>query len=274
MMKALSRLFVTAIGALLVTVGFNFFLVPHSLLSGGLSGIALIISYFTGWNVGLLYLISNIPVMILGLLRVGRTFIILSTVSVVLTSWMLQFVPVITLTHDKILTAISGGVLIGLGSGISLRAGGSTGGFDVIGSILTRNRDFPLGSALFALNGVVILALGYFKNDWDLALGSIFSIFITVKVIDAIHIRHLKVTVFIITCRKDQLLERMLSIQRGVTAIQTEGAYTKQGHHMLMTVTTKYELGELKELIREADPGAFVNIVETAGVMGLFRREG
>ncbi|WP_281282500.1 YitT family protein [Paenibacillus piri] len=256
----------------MLAVGFNLFLVPLQLLSGGLSGISMIVSYFTRWQISTLYLLSNLPVIVWGLITIGRKFIILSVVSVILTTWFLRLLPAYPIVEDHILAAVTGGVLIGIASGLSLRAGGSTGGFDIIGSILMRNRDFPLGMLLFALNGLVIIALGYFKRDWDLALYSMLSIFITGKVLDTIHTRYLKVTVFIITHRKNELLERLMQLRRGVTIMRTEGAYTRKEQHMLMTVTTRYDLVSLQQLIRTTDPDAFVNIVETAAIMGSFRR--
>jgi len=256
----------------LISASFNLFLIPHQLLSGGFSGISMIVGYLTGWNIAILYFVSNLPVIIWGLLKIGRKFIVLSVVSVITTTWFMNLLPQHSFAQDEILAAVTGGVLIGIGTGISMRVGGSTGGFDIIGSIITQKRDFPLGTLLFILNGVVIVALGYFKNNWDLALYSMLSIFITGKIIDTIHTRHLKVTVFIVTKNKDVLLERLMKIQRGVTVVSTEGAYTKHPQHMLMTVTTRYELIDLQNMIRETAPDAFVNIVETVGIMGQFRR--
>jgi uncharacterized membrane-anchored protein YitT (DUF2179 family) len=170
------------------------------------------------------------------------------------------------------LGAVFGGVLVGVGSGITLRMGGSTGGFDIIGSILTRKWDFPLGTVLSLLNAFVILALGFFKEDWDLALYSMLAIYISGRVMDAIHIRHVKVTAFIVTKQKKLLLERLLTMPRGVTSITAEGAFTGSEQDMLMTVTTRYELVDLKKIIKDIDPKAFVNIVETVGVLGEFRK--
>ncbi|NOU97948.1 DUF2179 domain-containing protein [Paenibacillus sp. LMG 31456] len=260
------------ISSALIAVAFNLFLVPQQLLSGGLSGISMIVSYFTGWSISLVFLLSNLPVVLFGLIRIGRKFIVLSVVSVIMTSWFLRLIPTFVVAQDNMLAAVTGGVLIGIASGMSMRAGGSTGGFDIIGSILTQKRDFPLGTTLFILNGVVIVALGYFKTDWDLALNSMLSIFITGKIIDTIHTRHLKVTVYIITQSKDALLERLMLLQRGVTILTTEGAYTKKEQHMLMTVTTRYDLVSLQNMIKSTDPDAFVNIVETVAIMGQFRR--
>ncbi|MUG71420.1 YitT family protein [Paenibacillus validus] len=268
----IGSILVTVLSSAFIAASFNLFLIPHQLLSGGLSGIAMMIGYLTGFDISLLYLVLNLPVLIWGLVSIGRKFIVLSTFSVILTTWFMRIVPVDTVANDSIMSAVTGGVLLGIGSGITMRAGGSTGGLDIIGSILTRKRDFPLGTVLFALNGVVILMLGYYKNNWDLALYSMVTIFITGKVVDTIHIRHLKVTVYIVTQKKELLLQKMKKLHRGVTVIQTEGAYTKQPQHMLMTVTTRYELADLRQLVRKWDPQAFVNITETVGVMGLFRR--
>ncbi len=271
-MKTVADITVILIGSLLTAISFNLFLIPHLLLSGGVSGIAMVIGYFTDWNIGFMYFVFNIPIMIWGFFIIGRRFIMLSILSVTLTTIFMLVIPTVYKPEEPILSAVFGGVIIGIGCGISLRVGGSTGGFDIIGSILTRKWDFPLGNILFVLNSMVILALGYFKNNWDLALYSMLSIYIFGKVIDSIHIRYLKVTAFIITKQKDLLRDRLLLMPRGVTLIKTEGAYTQEPQDMLMTVTTKYELIELKKIIKHIDPHAFVNIVETVGVLGEFRK--
>jgi uncharacterized membrane-anchored protein YitT (DUF2179 family) len=265
---------VVIIGAALIAVSFNLFLIPHQLLSGGLSGMAMIVGYFTKWNIGMVYFLSNLPVLIWGLIVVGRKFIVLSTVSVVFTVWFMQLIPLNppNVSLDQTISAVFGGLLLGIGSGITLRIGGSSGGFDIIGSIVTRKHDFPLGTLLFALNGIVVIVLGYFKQDWNLALYSMLSMFIVSRVMDTIHIRHMKVTAFIITQQKDKITQRLLKLPRGVTLIKTEGGYSNQTKDMLMTVITRYELAEFKAIIKECDPKAFVNIVETAAVLGEFRK--
>jgi uncharacterized membrane-anchored protein YitT (DUF2179 family) len=260
-----------AFGALLIATGFNMFLIPHQLLSGGVSGISMIVGYFLHWNIGLVYFVFNLPILIWGWIVVGRRFVLLSILSVLLTSWFMQIVPSNHFNQDPLLGAVFGGVLIGLGTGISLRVGGSTGGFDIVGFIVTMNRNFQLGTLLFFLNSSVVFALGYLFN-WDLAMRSMLAIFITGKVIDTIHIRQLKITAFIITQYKQQIIERLHLLPRGVTLVKTEGAFTGNHQDMLMTVMTRYELAELRKIIREVDPKAWVNIVETVEVIGEFRR--
>lgn len=262
---------ITFIGALLIAAGFNLFLVPHTLLSGGVSGISMIVGYFTKWNIGLLYFIFNFPLMVWGWFAIGRRFIVLSILSVLMTSWFLQLIPVKHILEDSIIAAIFGGVIAGIGMGMTLRAGGSSGGFDILGSIVTKHRDFPLGSTLFALNGIVVIVLGYMDN-WDTALLSMLSIFISGKIVDAIHVRHIKITAFIITTQTDRMLERLLKRPRGVTILRTKGAFSDEEKDMLMTVATRYELADLRKIIRDTDPKAFVNIVETVGIIGEFRK--
>jgi uncharacterized membrane-anchored protein YitT (DUF2179 family) len=125
---------------------------------------------------------------------------------------------------------------------------------------------------IFLLNGSIIALLGIQTGDWDIALYSLLSIFTTGKTIDVIHIRHVKVTAFIVTNRTEALRTALLPLHRGITVIRTTGAYTGTQRDMLMTVTTRYELAELRKIIAENDPEAFVNIVETVGIMGDFRR--
>ncbi len=263
---------VIVIGAALVAAGFNLFLIPHQLLSGGVSGISMLVGYYSDWNIGILYFLFNFPIMLWGWLIIGRRFIILSILSVTVTSWFMQIISVEQFIQDPVLGSVFGGVLVGIGTGITLRVGGSTGGFDIIGSIVTRRRDFPLGTVIFILNGFVIIILGFLDN-WDSALYSMLAIYIAGKIVDNIHIRHVKVTAFIVTNETQKLLEQLLLLPRGVTIIKTQGAYSHTEKDMLMTVTTRYELAELRKIIRDVDQKAFVNIVETVGVFGEFTRK-
>lgn len=271
-MKTIIGYSIVVLGAIFIAVGFNLFLIPHQLLSGGVSGIAMIIGYLFGWNISVLYLIANVPILVWGFFVLGHRFIAMSITAVIVTTWFMQILPEPRVTSSPLLASIFGGVLIGIGTGLALRAGGSSGGFDIVASIIARERDFPLGTALLALNGIVILALGYVKGNWDPALYSMLSIFITTKVLDTIHIRHFKITAFIVTNHSSAIAERLMKLPRGVTIIQTRGAFSLTEREMLMTVATRYELAELGKIIRELDPQAFVNIVPTVAVIGKFQR--
>lgn len=270
-MKTITSIWLTVLGSLLMSAGFNLFLVPSQLLAGGVSGLSMIIGYMTGWKISLLYFGMNLPLLIWGWFAIGRRFIGYSVLSVILTTIFMSLIPEVKVTHDIILGAVFGGVTSGVGMSLCLRAGGSTGGFDIIGAIITRNRDFPIGSTLSVLNGVVVLSLGIWSS-WDYALYSVVSRYISGRIIDMIHIGHVKVTAFIITDHSEMLMEKIMKLPHGVTMIKTQGGYSHTEKDMLMTVTTRYELAELNKIIRENDPNAFVNIVETVGIMGRFVR--
>ncbi|MFC5470006.1 YitT family protein [Cohnella suwonensis] len=265
-------LFLMLLSAIAVAAGFQLLLIPVELLSSGVSGVAMVIGYVVGWNIGWLYFALNVPILLWGYRVLGKRFIFLSVVTVVATAISMQVVPEIKLTDDRLLASVFGGVLVGLGSTVSLRYGGSSGGFDIVASIISRSRDLPVGILTVLLNTVVVAALGFLKNDWNAALYSMLSIYLTGKIIDAVHTPHHKVTAFIVTNQTQELASRLLKLPRGVTIIKTRGAFTSEERDMLMTVTTRYEIAELRKLIGEVDAKAFVNIVQTIDVIGEFRK--
>lgn len=272
LLHAFASTLLVLLGSVLIAAAFNLFLIPHELLSGGLSGIAMMVGYITGTNIGWLYLILNIPVLAWGWFMLGRRFIWLSIINVAGSTLAMQLLPTRSITDDIVLGAVFGGIILGFGTGLSLRYGGSSGGFDIIASIVSKRRDLPVGMIIFILNGLVIILLVLFKNNWNLALYSLLSIYTAGKVVDIIHVKHVKITAFIITNRKEEMLERLLKHRRGVTVIQTRGAYSNEERDMLMTVRTKYELADLRKMILQIDPKAFVTIVETVGIIGDFHR--
>lgn len=270
--QILWRFCLMTLSTILVAFGFNMLLIPMQLLSGGLSGVAMVIGYIFNTNIGWLYFILNLPVLIWGWIVLGKSFVLWSIYSVISTTIAMQIIPQVSLADDLLLAAVFGGILVGAGSGIALRCGGSTGGFDIIASIITLRRDLPIGTILSILNCIVIGMLIILTNDWNLALYSIFAIFCAGKVVDVVHIRHIKITAFIVTTKTDEMLNALLDHPRGITIIKTRGAFSKQDKDMLMTVRTRYELAELKRTVLKVDPHAFVNVVETVGVLGEFRK--
>ncbi|MCD9025640.1 YitT family protein [Cohnella silvisoli] len=264
--------FLMIISAAAVGFGFQLLLIPEQLLSSGLSGVAMVVGYLSGWNIGWLYFALNVPILLWGYRILGKRFIGLSMLTVLSTAFFLQIIPEIKLTDDRLLASVFGGVLVGIGASISLRYGGSSGGFDIIASIISRYRDLPIGILTVLLNTFVVAALGFLKNDWNAALYSMLSIYLTGRIIDAVHTPHHKVTAFIVTNHTQELASRLLKLPRGVTIVKTRGAFTSEERDMLMTVTTRYELAELRKMIGEVDSKAFVNIVQTIDVIGEFRR--
>src|SRR4051812_47712664 len=157
------------LGSLIVVVAFNLFLIPHEVLSSGLSGISMILGMVSPINTGVANFLLNFPLLIIGYKMLGKKFIVNSIFSVLIISLGLYLVPVFAIADDTILSSIFGGALTGLGVGIVFRCSGSTGGFDIIGMIVARKRDFPIGVLLSGMNAVVIVISG-FLFDWDSAL--------------------------------------------------------------------------------------------------------
>ncbi|MBT2755087.1 YitT family protein [Mesobacillus foraminis] len=259
-------------GSFIVAAAFNLFLIPHETMSSGLSGVSMIIGILTPLNTGIANFLLNLPLLVIGYLKLGRRFICNTILSVLVVSLGLYFIPVIEIAHDIILSSIFGGAITGFGIGVILRCSGSSGGFDIISMLLSRKMDFPIGTMLSAMNAIVILISG-FLFDWDSALYTMVSIFVTGKVVDAIYTHHVKLTLMIITEKGEEMRQHLLdNVYRGLTVLDGIGGYSNQKRNVLMTVITRYQLGEVKNLITEVDPAAFVNITETVEVIGLFHK--
>ncbi|MCH6267941.1 MULTISPECIES: YitT family protein [Neobacillus] len=260
------------IGSFIIVAAFNLFLIPHEVLSSGMSGISMIIGMITPINTGVANLLLNLPLLIIGYKMLGKRFIFNSIFSVFVISLGLYLVPVFPVAKDTILSSIFGGALTGLGVGIVFRSSGSTGGFDIIGMIVSRKKDFPIGVLLSGMNAVVIVISGFLFN-WDAALNTLVSIFVTGKVVDAIYTDHVKLTLMIITEKGEEMRNHLVAnLYRGLTIMDGVGGYTNGSRKILISVISRYELNEVKSLISEVDPTAFVNITETIEVMGLFHR--
>ncbi|GGH73098.1 UPF0750 membrane protein YitT [Compostibacillus humi] len=275
----LKRIFIVIIGAFFNALSLNFFLIGANVYASGFTGAAqLISSIFSdflgiGLSTGILLFLLNIPVLLLGWFKVGRGFTIYSIVSVFFSSLFLQVIPILRLSDDIFLNAVFGGVIAGIGVGLTLKHGASTGGLDIIAMVLSRLKDKPIGNYFLIMNGIIILLAGMLYEPEN-ALYTMVALYVTTRVIDAIHTRHAKVTAMIITHKAEELQKAIHEkLVRGITILPAVGAYTKTDKHMLYLVITRYELYDLKKIINDVDPQAFANIVETAGIYGFFRKE-
>ncbi len=263
---------IITLSSIVVAFAYNFLLIPHEILSGGLSGIAIMLGIVTPLNTGVLNLLLNLPLLIIGVMKLGKRFISYTILSVAVLSVSLYIIPVYKATQEPILASLFGGVIVGLAMGLIFRAAGSSGGFDIIAMLLSRKRDFPLGTLLAAMNGIVVAVSG-FVFSWDAALLTLVSIYATGKVVDTIHTSHIKLTLMIITNKGEEVKQQLLEkLHRGVTIIDAKGAYSGEGRKVLITVITRYQLADVKSTIKETDPKSFVNILQTTEVIGMFDR--
>lgn len=278
MMQA-KRIAIVIAGALLNAIALNFFLIGANVYASGFTGMAqLIATIFREYlgidflSTGIILFLLNVPVAILGWYKVGKGFTIYSVLSVLFTTLFLEIIPIFILSEDIMLNAVFGGVIGGVGVGITLKWGASTGGSDIIAMILSRLKDKPIGGYLMAINGMIIIVAGIL-NEPENALYTLIGLYVTTRVIDGIHTRHEKVTAMIVTKKADELQEAIhKTMVRGITILPVIGAYTKENKYMLYLVITRYELYDLEQIIQEVDENAFTNVIQTAGVYGFFRK--
>lgn len=273
------RFIIVILGALLNAMALNFFLIQANVYASGFTGIAQLSASFAqdfmGVNIstGVLLALLNIPVIILGWFKVGKGFTIYSIISVAFTTIFLETIPFVKFSEEILLNAVFGGLLSGIGVGISLKWGAFTGGMDIIAMILSRIKDRPIGIYFLVMNAMIIFFAGWLY-DPEKALFTLVTLYVTTRVIDALHTRHNKLTAMIVSTKGDSLTKSIHSrMVRGITRIPAKGAFTGEDREMLFMVITRYELYDLEQIVKDTDPNAFVNIVQTTGVFGFFRKD-
>jgi len=268
------RLLLIFVSSIVLGFAANMFLLPHEILAGGVTGIAMMFGLVTPLNAGLWMIILNVPILIVGWMKLGKTFIANSLFSVVVTSISMLYIPVVKITEDALLSSVFGGVISGIAVGIIIRYYSSTGGFDVIGLLLSIKRDIPLGALVFSLNSAVVFVSGFIFS-WELAMYTMASIYITGLVVDRVHTRHIKLSLMVVTNQGDAVKKALLdNLDRGITVVDGEGAYSAAKVKVLYSVISRHELAFVRPLIKKVDPQAFVSISETMEVMGNFRKDG
>ena len=273
------KIIIVIIGALFNAVAMNLFLIPANIYASGFTGVAQLLSTLLRTyapftiSTGIILFILNVPITIIAWKKVGRSFTVYSFFSVVLMTVFMEIIPVYKMSPDILLNAVFGGVIAAVGVGITLKYGASTGGMDIIAMLLSRVKDKPVGTYLFLLNGVIIVTAGAIYGP-EKALYTLVTLYTSTRVIDAIHTRHEKLTVMIITKKGNELKSAIHSkLVRGITTVPVKGGYTNESKEMILIVVTRYEQYDLEKIINEVDPQAFTNILQTTGIVGLFRKE-
>ncbi|HSH25783.1 MAG TPA: YitT family protein [Massilibacterium sp.] len=264
---------VIILGAFLNAVALNLFLIPANVYASGFTGIAQLLANFLPLSTGILFALLNIPVIILAWKKVGRKFTIFSIMSIFLMSFFLEVIPVESISDNILLNAVFGGVIAAIGVGITLKYGASTGGLDIIAMVLSRMSNQSVGNYFFIFNGMIVSIAGMLFG-WEQALYTLVTLYVTSRVIDAIHTSHVKLTAMIMTKHGDELVSAIQQkLVRGITVVPAKGGYSKEKLEMLIMVLTRYELYYLEKIMKEVDPNAFVNIVQTTKVYGFFRKD-
>ena len=264
------NIFLLTVGSFLVAMAIKSVAVPHGLVSGGVSGIALLIYYFTGTlTPGLWLFLLNIPIAVLGWIMVSRRFVLYTAYGMAaITLWM----EVISFTlpiDDILLAAIFGGALLGAGAGISMRSLGSSGGLDIIGIILHQRFGFRIGQVSFLFNAA-LFTVSIALLETDLVLYSLIMVFVTGQIMDyVLSMFNQRKLVFIISDHAQNIADAVIKeANRGVTLLEGRGGYTGQPKQVVMTVVNNVQQKKLEELIFTLDPEAFVIFENTFNVIG------
>ncbi|MCP8852066.1 YitT family protein [Latilactobacillus sakei] len=270
------RIVIAMVYGFLAAVSVNLFLIPAKTYSSGVTGVAqlltALVSYLGGsLSVAALVFILNVPLLVLAWFKINHQYAIFSIVAVFTSVIFLKIIPVPVqpILTERFAGALFGGALIGLGVGLCFRAGFSTGGTDVIVTLVGRLTGKRVGVVNNVINGMIILAAGIFFG-WGAALYSIVEIFVSSLLMDYIYTQQQKVTVTIFTKQPEALKKRMREFIHGATELDGTGLYTNQETSVIMTVVSKYDLTALKLVVQDADPNAFVNIQSTMNLWGRF----
>ena len=271
------RCLVVILSSIVLSIGIAWFIDAAGLYSGGIPGISQIIrTVFSRFfqielNIGLLTFILNIPLLILGWFGVGRKFTIYSGISVVIQSLFLGVIPHAQFDLDILTRALIGGMLLGIGTGLALRFGTSTGGVDIISQYLSFKKGTTVGFIGLTIN-LCITVLAGLLNRWEIAFYTAIRLIITTIFIDKIHTAYNYLSVDIITDTEDIASEVMTKMGRGMTIIHGEGAYTHHNKVVLYCIISSYELVTLQEIIKEYDQKAFVVVKPVMRIIGNFIR--
>lgn len=258
------------LGSLLCGVAINGILIPHRFVSGGVTGLSLVIHYLLPlFPVSLIYLVANAPLFIAGWFFISRRFFLYSIIGMFLFAGAVAVVNVDIPVRDKLLAAMLAGLILGVGSGIILKSMGSAGGTDILSVILLQRFSIRLGTTVLAFN-ILVLATAAALFSLEDALYTLIYLYVSSKIVDLV-VTGLsqRKAVFIISPHWERISPRILSeIHRGVTILRGQGAYSEREQKILYTVVTFREVATLKQIVRSEDPEAFVVVSETTEVMG------
>jgi uncharacterized membrane-anchored protein YitT (DUF2179 family) len=258
-------------GVLAFVLAVRGLILPNRILSGGVTGMALLLNRLTGFPLGLAMALLNVPIFVLGVRYVGRAFAVRSAVAVLATWLLADYAPVPAWTHDPLLAGVFGGLLAGVGTALAMKAGGSLGGFDILGVVVNRRFGLGVGEVLLALNGAMVVVAGLIGTP-ELAMYTLVAIYVTGKTIDTLQSPRGRKAFLIMTRRPDPIRDRVLrQMNRGLTVFRAEGAWSHEGITALLCVVTRAELRELGDIVQEEDSDAFVVVLESSEVLGSFR---
>ncbi len=261
------------IGDILFALGFNLFLTPHGLNAGGLSGLAMVLVHLLNFGtVGIVTAVFNLPLFIIGGKKLGKHFFFGSLLGMVVLSVAIDLLAVLpTPDVEPLIAALYGGVICGVGLGIVFSSGASTGGSDIVVRLLKlRYQHVPIGIINICFDLCVAVLTGLVFQDVSSALYSGVAIFVTGNVVDAVVYRFDYSKVALIISPHYEEIAKVITTQleRGATYLDGQGVYKGNDTKVILTAIKKQQLPELKRLVSEIDPDAFVIVQEAHQVLG------
>ena len=268
----------TILGSAIMGFGIASFLLPNQLSSGGFAGIATITYYLLKIPMGTMILLINIPLFLFSFFKIGKSFFIKSLIGTISLSYFIDFFDKFEpLTNDRLLACIYGGILIGLGTAILLKANSSTGGSDLISFIIKEYKPSIRPSNVITLIDIGIIALNViFFREIEIGLYSAIAIYIMGKIIDILFegIDFTKLLLIISNHTEEIAKEIGQKVQRGATGIYGKGMYTNEDKLILMCAASRGDVNRIKLIAKKIDPRAFIIITNSREVVGLgFKKE-
>ena len=262
------------IGCVIGAAAYPTFLVPNNIAPGGLTGVATILNYMFQWPVGTVSLIMNIPLFLVGYRTMGRIFAFRCLVATLLFSVLIDILPLqpvsVEPVLDPLLGTLFGGVLLGIGLGLILRGGATTGGTDMIARMVHRRFNFiSVGMFLFALDFLVVIAAALTISG-EKALYALINIYVCSRVIDDVMVGFGgNKACFVMTGAWEKVTRRVMDeVGRGVTYLEAKGAYSGKSRPVVMCVASRQEMSALKRIVQEEDEKAFMFITDAHETLG------
>ena len=268
--KSLQTLIQLTLGAVLAALSVETFLAPNNLFDGGVVGISMILSHLTGFSLGLLNIVLNLPFLLIGLRELGRKFVLKASYSMLVFSLCtMQFEHLSHATNDTLLATAFGGVLLGIGVGLVLRGGGCLDGTEVVGILVNRRAGISTGTVVLLINVGVYGAAGFLFGP-NHGMYSLIMYFIGARVIDMVEMGGISTkAVMIVTENGKEIADQIyLRLGRTVTHIPAHGYVSAEAKDMLYCVITRAEVFELKEILAEVPGSSFATVSEVSEVIG------
>ena len=271
-LRKLKKCVMIIVGAGIMGVSLDLFLVPAQVAAGGVSGLATVIHYVTGLSMGWLILLINLPIFVLGSINFSHKFILYSLLGTAALSVSSQaFAAFPPLTEDLILSSVFGGGFLGLGLGLALRAGGTTGGTDILSLVFRKFfPSFSVGQFFLIIDGAVILLAGLVFGRWETILYSSVALYISSRVVDTMleGVDFAKMVYIISDHPEDITAAIYRQVERGITALSGVSMYTGRQKQVLLCVIRTLELPRLKRVVQQVDRNAFVIVSDAREVLG------